>query len=134
MVTPPIRARLPWRRDSRLVEFEHEGVGFTVGYTRDDQGRILELFVSGPKIGSAASALAIDGAILASLVLQLGADAHELAHSLSHTAKEEPASAIGAALDAALADVSAELDRDAAPAGEPRLNLFPTPTPTREQT
>lgn len=108
------RSRLNNRRDSRLLEFEHEGAAFMVGYSRDAGGALAELFVQGPKVGSTAAALAMDAAILASLAMQLGADSADLAHSLSHTLHGAPASAIGAALDAALADIAREAEETAA--------------------
>jgi hypothetical protein len=101
-----MRRPLSNRRDSHLIDFDWDGVAFTAGYSLDAGGGLAELFISGPKIGSAAAALAMDGAILVSLALQHGADARELARSLSHTTLGAPASAIGAALDVALDDMA----------------------------
>lgn len=66
------RARLPDRRQHEIAEFEIDGVAYRASVARFDDGRIAELFLDGPKVGSAASTAARDGAIATSLALQFG--------------------------------------------------------------
>jgi hypothetical protein len=62
------RQRLPNRRSHWL----YGGQFYTGGIGRFDDGRIAEIFINGPKVGSAAEANAQDAAIVTSLALQYG--------------------------------------------------------------
>ncbi len=77
------RRLLPDRRLSPGAEFEHAGriYHMTVGLYPD--GRPGELFVRGPKTGSHQDALIDDAATLASLCLQMGVPADDLARRLT---------------------------------------------------
>lgn len=93
------RERLPDRREHDVVEFDIDGVEYRASVGRFDDGRIAELFLDGPKIGSAASTAARDGAIAASLALQHGVPADTLRHALTRLRDGNAAGPIGRALD-----------------------------------
>jgi len=77
------RQRLPDRRAHELYRFECSGQIYTGGVGRFDDGRVAEVFISGPKIGSAAEANAQDAAIVTSLALQFGCPLETIRHALA---------------------------------------------------
>jgi hypothetical protein len=76
------RERLPDRRVSELVDFEHGGRKWTATFGRFADGRIAEVFLDAPK-ESPLVELAQDGALAASLALQSGCPLETLRHALS---------------------------------------------------
>lgn len=98
MTDTPERRRLPNRRASEVAEIEVDGLTYTATISRFEDGGLAELFMDGPKIGSAAQIAAREGAILASLCLQSGIGSEVLIHSLERLADDSPAGPIGRAL------------------------------------
>jgi hypothetical protein len=98
-VAMTFRERLPNRRRCENSEFEHAGLSFTLcaGFYRD--GRIVEIFLSSYKPGSAVEAVARDAAIVTSLSLQHGADLETIRVALTRDHDGGPATLLGAALD-----------------------------------
>jgi ribonucleoside-diphosphate reductase alpha chain len=72
------RQRLPNRREHQVIPFEFDGIGFTTGIGRYDDGRLAEIFIDSNKAGSAVEAIP-------SLPLQHGVD---LKNNRSCPAKE----------------------------------------------
>jgi len=78
------RKRLPIRRINSSVRFECEGFSYlaTAGYF--DDGTLAEVFLEVPgKAGTAVASAANTAAILASLLLQHGVAATDIAHSVT---------------------------------------------------
>jgi hypothetical protein len=92
------RTPLPNRRlqQSQAVEWNGKEWVFSVGF--DPAGTVREVFVKGPKAGSAMDAIMDDASVLVSLLLQAG---YALAEVLPHLGREggipsaPPASPIG---------------------------------------
>ena len=95
------RSKLPNRRNSEVFTFEIGGVPYRAQMSRFADGRIAELFLDGPKIGSSAQIAAHDAAVCASIALQRGASADDLRHSLTKLANGKGAGPIGVALELA---------------------------------
>ena len=87
------RERLPDRREAELVGFEHGGRRFTATVGRFADGRIVELFIDGPKEAPIVE-LAQESAIVASLALQSGCRFETLRHAIA----DRTAGPLGAAL------------------------------------
>ena len=96
-----MRSKLPNRRNSEIITFEIAGVEYRAQVSRFADGRIAELFLDGPKIGSSAQIAAHDAAVCASLALQCGITAGDLQHSLTKLANGKPAGPVGIALSMA---------------------------------
>ena len=47
------RKRLPNRRGHEVIEFTHNGFGYTAGIGRFDDGKLAEVFLNADKIGTA---------------------------------------------------------------------------------
>ena len=95
----PARRRLPNRRSSETIAFEHGGASFTMTAGRYTDGEIGEIFINAAHANSALDALASDAAIAISFALQHGASLDDLARALKRDSRGEPASPIGAALE-----------------------------------
>jgi hypothetical protein len=95
------RRRLPDRRESTLVDFEHGGLRYTVGFSRFENGDLGEIFLDCGRRGSAAEVAGRDGAVLASLCLQHRVPVDVIRHSLLKVADGSPAGPIGRALQIA---------------------------------
>jgi hypothetical protein len=76
------RKRLPNRRGSLIVTFEHEGRCYRVSGSRFSDGRLAEIFLDTGKAGSAVQTHADNEAILASLLLQHGVSVSAIRHSI----------------------------------------------------
>jgi ribonucleoside-diphosphate reductase alpha chain len=94
------RERLPNRRESEILEFNHEGNRFTLGFSQFHDGRIAEIFISSNKPGSALEAVARDAAIVASLALQHGTNFATIRNALTRDDRGGPATLLSSALDA----------------------------------
>ena len=76
------RVRLPNRRVSELVDFEHGGRKWTLTVGRFADGRVGEVFLDTPK-ASAIGEIAADAAIAASVAFQHGAPLETVRHALA---------------------------------------------------
>jgi hypothetical protein len=120
------RQRLPNRRMSAIAEFENANLRYLATATLSPDGKPLELFLDGPKIGSAAHIAARDAAIITSLALQNGVEVETILHSLEKSRAGEPVGPIGVAL-ALFVPSSAGLS--AVDAGSPReSSSWPAPS------
>ncbi|MGY3358832.1 hypothetical protein ACVWZK_005495 [Bradyrhizobium sp. GM0.4] len=95
----PERHRLPNRRASETLSFEHAGADFTMTAGRYPDGRLGEIFIGAAHANSMLDALASDAAIAISFALQHGADLDALKSAMKRNSRGEPSSPIGAALD-----------------------------------
>jgi ribonucleoside-diphosphate reductase alpha chain len=95
----PVRRRLPSRRDSVVFEVDLDGTRYRAQVSQFPDGAPGELFLDGPKIGSAACIAARDAAVAASLALQHGCDAAALHHSCVKLSNGLSAGPVGCALD-----------------------------------
>jgi ribonucleoside-diphosphate reductase alpha chain len=78
------RARLPNRRGSCIVSFEHGGHRYRAsGSFFPQTGELAEVFLDTGKAGSAVQQQADDAAVLASLLLQHGVTVTTIRHSIS---------------------------------------------------
>ncbi|GJE54549.1 TSCPD domain-containing protein [Methylobacterium thuringiense] len=93
------RERLPGRRDSTIVEFFHDNIHYTAGFSRFADGRLAEVFLNGGKLDSQTDVFARDCAIAASLALQSGCPADDLRAALTRTGAGGAAGALSVALD-----------------------------------
>lgn len=93
------RERLPNRRQSEVAEFELGGIRYRAAVSRFPDGRLGELFLDGPKVGSSAQIAAHDAAIAASLALQYGCPAEVLHRAPLKLADGRAAGPVGAALE-----------------------------------
>ena len=93
-----MRERLPNRRESRTLGLWHQRERYHVSYSRNGT-RIAEVFLHGPKAGSALDAIAFDIGVALSLALQSGTDICDLRKSVSRLEDGQPASIVGAVLD-----------------------------------
>jgi hypothetical protein len=66
--------RLPNRRDNTSFSFRWNGMAFTATFSRFDDGRLAEIFLTNGKADTDADTAARDSAVVASLALQHGAD------------------------------------------------------------
>lgn len=81
--TTATRERLPNRRNSRSLQFEHRALGYVATVSFFGDGRLAEIFIDCFKPGSAIAEHASDAAVLASLLLQHGVAAKTIRHSIS---------------------------------------------------
>jgi hypothetical protein len=97
---PSCRRRLPNRRAHELLSFEHDGIGYTAGLGRFDDGRLAEIFLNvSVKTGTALDVSARDSAVVASLCLQYGAPVETIRRALISNANGTAAGALGTLLD-----------------------------------
>ena len=87
------RVRLPNRRVSELVDFEHGGRRWTLTVGHFADGRVGEVFLDTPK-ASAIGEIAANAAIAASVAFQHGA----LLETVRHALADRRAGPLGAAL------------------------------------
>lgn len=93
------RECLPYRRRSESFDLEAGGLSYRVQITCAADGRPLEIFLDGPKIGSSAQIAAHDAAVAASLALQHGVSAETLHHALQKLSSGQSAGPLGRAFD-----------------------------------
>ena len=94
------RQRLPDRRPSKTVTFDHGGTSYalTIGFYLD--GRPGEAFTGNAKVGSGVEAVLDDACILVSLQLQNRVEPAALAKTMGRLGDgKAPASVIGAIID-----------------------------------
>lgn len=92
------RERLPNRRRSETISFDHEGLRFHGSASRYEDGRFGEVFLELARPGGAAGIAARDAAVAASLALQFGCPAETLAKALTRLTDGSPAGPLGAFL------------------------------------
>ncbi len=93
------RAVLPSRRYAEAFDFEFEGHNFRLQIGPMADGAPGEVFVNAHKVDSALDALAVDFAILISLLLQHGASAEVIGHALRRNPNRSRASLAGVLVD-----------------------------------
>ena len=93
------RRILPNRRRAEIIDFWHDGLAFTAGISRYQDGSVAEVFLSCGKIGSNAADLARDAAISASIALQHGCPIDRLRHAVTRVSDGRAAGPIGVLLD-----------------------------------
>jgi hypothetical protein len=103
--TFPERARLRDRRASATARVEWEGQVFhvTAGFT--ELGKVGEIFIEGPKVGTAMWRMLQDECVLVSVAMQFGVSAEYLLERVGRNGFRRdagPASIIGLALRAAV--------------------------------
>lgn len=99
-----MRELLPPRRRCQTFPLQFGGFKnphtITVGYY--DDGRPGEVFIGGGKSGELVEAIARDGAILLSMVLQHGVSLDTVQHALTRDSQDDPMSIVGAVVEALL--------------------------------
>lgn len=96
------RKKLPNRRPTKLIKFEHMGQVFhaTVGYYDSEMTRPGELFLNGSqKSGSATDMSVSEAAIGVSLALQHGCPLRVLRDACLRDSSGNPSTPVGRALD-----------------------------------
>ena len=93
------RELLPARRACENLDFYVGDNRYTAGLGFYDDGRIGEIFLTGPKAGTDVEIIAKDAAVMASIALQHGASPDVLRHGLQRDPKGASLSPIGAVLD-----------------------------------
>jgi hypothetical protein len=93
------RERLRNRRASVCFPFTAQSLKFTGSYSRFDDGRIAEIFITNHKAGSSAGILANEAAIAASFAMQHGCLAELIARALPRDGNGVALGPLGAALD-----------------------------------
>jgi len=94
------RERLPDRRRCETLDFEHGGHRFSLTFSRYNDGRPAEIFLSSRHVGSPLEAIARDAAVTVSIALQHGAHLSTIYAALTKDHDGGPATLLGAALDA----------------------------------
>jgi hypothetical protein len=77
-----MRQRLPNRRASEVLQFQHDNVKYIGALSWFPNGRVAELFLNTHRANSTAGVLASDAAICASLALQHGVKLADLRPAL----------------------------------------------------
>jgi hypothetical protein len=98
------RQRLPQRRFSVNFSFECNGLSYTCTYSRCDDGRLAEVFLSNKRASSQSDAAAKDAAVVASLALQHNVPLDTIRHALLRDSRGAAASPLGVALDVIAAE------------------------------
>jgi hypothetical protein len=93
------RERLPNRRAAitESMNWGNDRLHVSVGFAND--GRILEVFVTGAKVGSDRDHLLDDAAVTISRLLQHGDQLLDIANGIGRLPGGEPASMVGAVVD-----------------------------------
>src|SRR5262245_54973656 len=96
-----VRNTLPQRRYCETFELRHGGQNtmFHVTLGRYPDGSIGEVFIGGAKAGSEVEAVARDGAVLLSILLQHGVPLEVVQHALTRDGDGSAATIIGAVVD-----------------------------------
>jgi ribonucleoside-diphosphate reductase alpha chain len=93
------RQRLPNRREHELLTFEHDGIRYTAGVGRFEDGTIAEVFLNTAKNGTAIDVNARDAAVAASLLLQHGCSVDTLRQALTRNNDGSGSGPLARALD-----------------------------------
>lgn len=94
-----MREILPLRRRAETLDFNLANGKFraTLGFYPD--GRLGEVFINSPKVGTDVDVAIKDAAILLSFALQHGAKLEDIRPAMTRSASGQPEGAIGALLD-----------------------------------
>jgi hypothetical protein len=87
--------RLPDRRACETRQFGHAIFTFVAGIGRFANGDLVEVFLSGPKIGTDIQAAARDASIVASLALQFGRQAETIRHAIARNSDRQRLRTVG---------------------------------------
>ena len=93
------RQRLPNRRQHELMTFQHDGIRYTPGVGRFENGTIAEIFLNTAKQGTAIDVNARDAAVAASLLLQHGCSVNTLRQALTRNGDGSGSGPLARALD-----------------------------------
>ena len=94
------RERLPNRRPSEVVEFDHDGIRYRGSVSWGLPGcEPREVFLDGGRVGSAVHGASRDSAVAVSLALQHGAPLQAIRAALTRNEDGSPAGPLGALLD-----------------------------------
>jgi ribonucleoside-diphosphate reductase alpha chain len=93
------RQRLPNRRQHELLTFQHDGIRYTAGVGRFEDGTIAEIFLQTAKQGTAIDVNARDAAVAASLLLQHGCSVNTLRQALTRNGDGSGSGPLARALD-----------------------------------
>lgn len=105
------REPLPERRAACTISLAIGGASYAVTAGFYPDGRVGEVFVTAPKVGSDIEAILRDGAILLSFALQHGAPLDELVHAMTRNASGEVASVLGRLAEAVKDSLAEEFMR-----------------------
>jgi ribonucleoside-diphosphate reductase alpha chain len=94
-----MRDRLPNRRQADTLSFEIDGLTYTATFGTFRDGSPAEMFLNGPKPGTAADLVARESAILFSIARQYGAPTDIIFDALPKLANGKSAGPIGKALE-----------------------------------
>jgi hypothetical protein len=93
------RRRLPDRRLSTTFDLECAGLKYTCSFSRFQDGRLAEVFLTNRKPSSQSDANARDAAIVCSLALQHAVPLETIRRSLLRDRHGLPSTPLGVALD-----------------------------------
>jgi hypothetical protein len=93
------RQRLSDRRNHEVFDFDHDGLRFTTGIGRFEDGRLAEIFLSNNRAGSQADTNARDASVVASIALQYGVPLDVIRKALMRDMRGAPSGPLAAALD-----------------------------------
>jgi hypothetical protein len=93
------RRRLPQRRKSDNISFEHGAKHYVATFGHFENGSVGEIFLNCTKTGSEADINASDAAVAVSIALQYGAPLKVLRSSMRRNVDGSPQGPIAAALD-----------------------------------
>jgi hypothetical protein len=96
------RERLPNRRPNQSFSFEHDCHRYDVTVGMFGDGRLAKIFIGSGKVGTAIEAIARDGAILISLLLQYGCALGQIQRALTRNADGRASGPLGALVDRVL--------------------------------
>ncbi len=105
------RIPLPQRRPASTISLfiGNDTYAVTAGFYPD--GRVGEVFVTAPKVGTDIEAILRDGAILLSFALQHGAKLDELLHAMTRNGAGDVASILGRLAEAVKENLAEEFLR-----------------------
>ena len=93
------RIRLVNRRPALTFDFEIGGLNYTATVGHFNDGRVAEIFLSNPKVNSAADVNARDAAIAVSIALQCGAEFETIRRALCRDSHGRASGPLAAVLD-----------------------------------
>jgi hypothetical protein len=93
------RLRLPDRRQCETLEFEHNNFRYVASIGRHTDGKLAEVFLSGPKVGTDVAFAARDASIMCSIGLQYGVPVEAFRHAIARNSDGSAAGPLGKLLD-----------------------------------
>lgn len=92
------REKMPDRRETTTVAFDHEGISYTASAGRFSDDRLGELFIVGGLIGSSAHTMTQELSVLLSIALQHGVPLKTIRAGLPKLQNGAPAGPLGHAI------------------------------------